>query len=422
MIKEGGSLRFLAYVLALFSGVLPYAKLLAMLISWVAPTQVMSVTCRGRVLLLMDQIGKFSLVDIFVIQFISGILYTTADVPGEGPQLAVALRTIQADGFTCFVLATVGSLIIGHTCVYFHDKDPRVVRRSLQDADAILTSQTLHCFGDGDARRAACDVDAAICCRRRHRLVGSLLLLIGALCSVGCALPAFSVVLKSPFGTFSQKTYSVFGFASKLPDLAEEPNLFSTRFGQGTFVFFAIITIHAHVALLLFAWLARLSREHLKHAIRLSHVLLAWSALDVCIISMVLTLIEMTASDFVSLNGKQRHFIERITGKPTASDQGLTVEVMLHSGTYVLAFTVLLHCCFSRIVMNDLERVLVAVELHLQRLACLNNPELSRTESSETAPRALDDDRGVSGSKAGVLGDQHHGKDGPAAEESCTHV
>jgi len=412
----------LPYLLAAFSGVLPYTKLFAMLISWLAPAKVMPVSQRGRVLLLMDQIGKWSLLDIFVIQFISGALYTTADVPGEGPELSVALRTNQAIGFTCFVLATVGSLIIGHACVYFHEQDPSVVQRSLQDADAILASQTLCCFSNGDACCAVCDVDAALRCRRRHRRVTSMLLLILALIGCGCALPSFTVELKSPFGTFSQNTYSLFGFASKLPDLAEEPNLFSTRFSQGTFVFFAIITIHAHVALLLFAWLARLSLGRLKQVKRLSHVLLAWSALDVCVVGMVVTLVEMESSDFVSLNDQQRHFIGQITGEPVVSEHGLIVDVTLHSGSYILGFAALLHCCASRIVMNDLERALLAVELHRQRWACSNNLELNRPQSSENAPGTFGDDQDVLGPTAGIHVDKHHGKDEAAAEESSTHV
>merc|ERR1719433_2575039 len=83
----------------------------------------------------MDQIGKFSLVDVFVIQFISATLYTTIDVGLEArlrravPEdrldvLNVVLRTNQDVGFMSFVLATVGSLVLGHICLHWHEQDP----------------------------------------------------------------------------------------------------------------------------------------------------------------------------------------------------------------------------------------------------------------------------------------------------------
>merc|ERR1712226_1413535 len=67
---------YIAFTLIIFSGVLPYTKLLLMLIMWIVPSRCVSLKWRGRVLLILDQIGKFSLVDVFVVQFINGSFYT----------------------------------------------------------------------------------------------------------------------------------------------------------------------------------------------------------------------------------------------------------------------------------------------------------------------------------------------------------
>jgi len=381
LIEEGGLAEFLAYVLVVLSGILPYAKLLAMMACWLLPTQVMSRKWRGRVLLLMDLIGKFSLADVFVIQFISGAMHTvmqvrwptSGDSPPQDP-LSLVLRTSQEVGFTAFVLATVGSLIIGHVCLHCHEREAQMRRAHARGAPPREENGPVR--GRTSLREAAC-LDSG----RRRRHVAPALLLTLALVVSGCALPAFTVTLSSPLGAFSEATHSLYGYAARLTDLAEEPNSFSTRFSQGTFIFFALISIHAHLALLLVAWLGRLSFRGLGIANVLGHVLFTYSAMDVAVISMILTLLELSTSNFVPLDDGQMALLARIAGRELTDHQGLTVGVALGPGTWLLAAAVLLHWCVGREVMVCLERAALAQGRGCTLLESSRSPSLESATS-----------------------------------------
>jgi len=361
--EEGGLATVLAYALIVFSGIIPYAKLLAMLACWVVPARsALRKWQRGCVLLLLDLVGKFSLVDIFVVQFISAGMHTvmgvsqptsTGDLPA-GP-LSLVLRTNQETGFTAFVLATVGSLIIGHVCLHLHEREPGV--KELRAADALPEEAASLALGSSSLREVYRRVPG-----RRRWYVAPVLLLTLVLVNCGCLLPAFTVKLISPFGQFSEATFSIFSFADKLPELAEEPNSFSTRFSQGTFVFFGIFSINAHLVLLLLTWFGKLSPRRLAVANVLGHMMFAYAALDVALISMVLTLIELQTSNFVNLSAGQQELLARFAGHPIDTDQGLTVDVGFGPGTYLLAAAVLLHWPIGREVTVCLERVVLSQE------------------------------------------------------------
>ena len=57
----------LAVVVAVMSGVWPYAKLLVLAACWMLPPTTMSPKKRGKAMLYMDFLGKWSLIDLFVV-------------------------------------------------------------------------------------------------------------------------------------------------------------------------------------------------------------------------------------------------------------------------------------------------------------------------------------------------------------------
>lgn len=56
----------LALLVAFFSGAWPYIKLLAMLTMWFAPSAAVTLWRRGWVLKWLDVLGKWSLIDAYV--------------------------------------------------------------------------------------------------------------------------------------------------------------------------------------------------------------------------------------------------------------------------------------------------------------------------------------------------------------------
>lgn len=354
-------MRLLGYLIAAFSGVLPYTKLVSMILCWLSPARLMPVSWRGCILLTLDQIGKFSMVDIFVTQMISATLHTTLNV-GNGANtqadpLTVGLRTNQEAGFTCFVLATVGSLMLGHVCLHYHEHDPLALSsRSDPGTELLLPTNVVK------SQCSVSDIDAALHGSRR-RYVAPVLALNLLLATCGCALPAFAITLSSPIsgGIFSEQSFSIFSFAAKLPDLSEAPNSFGARFGQFTFVFFVIVFINLHLLMMLFVWICKVPSRRLAMIHTAAHALFAWSALDVALISMVITLMEMRVSDFVWLSIPQEHFVAKLTGKPHVSRHGLRVGISLDVGMWVLVLTATLHAFIGRFSMVLLERAASAM-------------------------------------------------------------
>ncbi len=56
----------LVIILCTFSIVWPYVKLILMIVCWVLPPKKISLKAREKILIYLDQMGKFSLVDTYV--------------------------------------------------------------------------------------------------------------------------------------------------------------------------------------------------------------------------------------------------------------------------------------------------------------------------------------------------------------------
>ena len=124
---------YLAILIAFFTGGWPYIKMVAMLLAWVLPTSVLSVAWRNTLLVWLDLLGKWSLVDSFVMMVMMvGFNFSFDIVPGVDIRVTVNPQW----GFYAFLLATAASLAIGHFVLACH-------RLCCAVADKELEEQTL---------------------------------------------------------------------------------------------------------------------------------------------------------------------------------------------------------------------------------------------------------------------------------------
>mmetsp|Transcript_1049 Transcript_1049/g.1877 ORF Transcript_1049/g.1877 Transcript_1049/m.1877 type:complete len:1050 (-) Transcript_1049:45-3194(-) len=351
MLREHG-FPILSFVLFLFSGVLPYGKLIAMLLMWVLPTSCVSRSCRGRVLYFVDQIGKYSLVDIFVLQFIICCLYTNMPIPhveDGGMDLSVSLRTPEQNGFFAFVMATVASLVIGHVCLYYHHQDPAVKSEHYAQSREML------------ARKNSSPKDF----RRRRWWIGPIMVLLLVVILICYILPAFSVKLQAAeHMVLHDATYSMVGFVSNMLSFQQHPH-FVTVFGQVTFVTFALSTIVLHTCILLIVWYFRVPQKWLEIFRTMAHVLNAWAALDVMTISMALTLMEMDISDFHHLDANGRVMASKVLGMDVTDPRGIKIGVTLEYSFYIMAGAVVVHFVIGRMVMGMMEEAVEGqIDIH----------------------------------------------------------
>ena len=96
----------LAILIAFFSGGWPYVKMMALLLSFILPPDVLSRSTRQIMLRVMDVLGKWSLMDCFVMIIFSCAFYFQIAVEGMGVYVTVKSEW----GFYSYIMAILNSL------------------------------------------------------------------------------------------------------------------------------------------------------------------------------------------------------------------------------------------------------------------------------------------------------------------------
>lgn len=136
----------LAILIAFFSGAWPYIKLMAMLWSWVAPPAWLSIGSRETVLITLDALGKWSLVDFFVMVLMLCAFYFNLVVFPDALEVDVTVKPKW--GFFSFLLATMISLGLGHCILACHRLivEPKVLQLSDEEEKLAMETLASHVF------------------------------------------------------------------------------------------------------------------------------------------------------------------------------------------------------------------------------------------------------------------------------------
>jgi hypothetical protein len=109
----------LMLMVGIFSGIWPYVKLFMMFLSWVLPTNRMGSERRGALLVWLDSLNKYSLVDTFVLILMTVVfrIHMQFSAPSSW---TIDTYVEPLYGFYSFLAATVASLIMGEVVLYMH--------------------------------------------------------------------------------------------------------------------------------------------------------------------------------------------------------------------------------------------------------------------------------------------------------------
>eukprot|EP01032_Pedospumella_encystans_P009378 gene9378-11041_t len=107
----------LAVLILFFSGAWPYVKLLSMLTTWLAPPAILSIERRESVLTVLDVLGKWSLIDFFVMILMLCAFFFNIYL---GDKAIIEVTVLPRWGFYSFLLATMVSLGLGHIILACH--------------------------------------------------------------------------------------------------------------------------------------------------------------------------------------------------------------------------------------------------------------------------------------------------------------
>jgi len=187
----------LAILVGLFSGIVPYIKLLVMLYAWFSPPRVLSKLHRGRMLKALDVAGKWALVDTFVLVIFMASFRMKLHIPQKDSLMTssdkVGIVDIVIDpkyGFYSFLVATVLSLILGHLVIAYHHESERAdlkrkQRNTIRDEDDFLATTTMVHLGR-EQEEAACGpcTTPNAAANRRPSIAMSVLSIMGPECQV----------------------------------------------------------------------------------------------------------------------------------------------------------------------------------------------------------------------------------------------
>jgi len=345
----------LALLIAIFSGAWPYIKLFTMFLCWTLPPILLSVKGREKVLMFLDAMGKWSLIDAFILVFMMVVFSFNVTIPPASSLLGfppienpiftniTTIRTyvVPQMGFHSFVLATIASLIITHILLVFHrrvstkeleviiEQEDETYRRDdtmekllseINVEDISSKSEYLPLLNENEMdrlvivdlendRRPLSSHSFHILGKEkievRFTLGGTILVVCSILLSLGFLLAggmidSFSfefsgaaATLLTYMGQGNHKPFSLISLAMALPESSISPNSFSIRWIQISFMLFAFIIPLLYIAILLFLWIIPLRSKEQKVVFIIAEIIRAWSSMEVFVLALATALIAL---------------------------------------------------------------------------------------------------------------------------------
>lgn len=310
----------LAMLVLLCSGVWPYTKLILLGFCWFAPD--VPETRRGHILEWVDVLGKWALIDTFVMTLMLVAFHfdvTVGDVSGDARAAAlvdaVTVRVfVEAlPSFFVYVLASCLSLLLGHACVAMHRNT------SHDDLD--------------DTPRALC---------ASYWFFGFAGLL--ALVVYGCSVASFDFHIEGlaglVLGDKATQRYSLISLGTAVPASSRDPRGAGALSLEVVYFFFGFALPLVQLVLLAVLYLTPLSLHYQRKLYVACEVATSWAALDVFAVGVVAALLEIfkfaqfmvgDRCDFIN-TFLGRHLDRALNGDDTCFD----VSTELTRGAWVL--------------------------------------------------------------------------------------
>jgi len=299
----------LAILIAIFSGVWPYTKQCLSMYIWFSPTKFLSCKKRGRILVWLDLLGKWSMVDVFVLVLTLASFALSIESPSHLSFLpeglySVRMLVVPKWGLYANMLAQFVAQISSHVIIHFHrksvnkaDVDQRV-EMGLEMPKDVTPSEKLceHCFQLDHRTRA-------VVRKGFTRVLISSFFLFALLVILGCSFPSFSketlgivgLVIESGNPNWDEAStyYSVFGLARSITEQGRFLGALPDRVGLGTLASLLIVTVLlvplAQAACLFMMWFVPLTKTRRATGRVMNEILGAWQYTEVYVLSIFIT-------------------------------------------------------------------------------------------------------------------------------------
>jgi len=314
-----------------FSGIWPYAKLFFMLHAWMRPS--VDQHRQERRLLMLDAMGKYSLVDNYVlILFVVAFRYHLE----ISDNLGIDVYVTPIYGFFSFLLATCLSLILGHAVIFFHRKtsQPHFEHSGSPPITLLLN----HGFKTGDENSHM----------RLSRIVQGLLpvLLVSTMWVLiqGFSQESYTFEIGGLAGMMlgedgRRTTYSVLSLGSALSSSVKDPQSPSIVFLQGTFFFFTVVTPILCLVLMIVLMTMPLTLAWQRYVLVATEIANSWSAVEVFLLSILAALFQISTFASFMIGDKCDEInilAKKILGEENTDTICFTVDTSVESNCWYL--------------------------------------------------------------------------------------
>eukprot|EP00518_Triparma_eleuthera_P017133 CAMPEP_0197550314 /NCGR_PEP_ID=MMETSP1320-20131121/3942_1 /TAXON_ID=91990 /ORGANISM="Bolidomonas sp., Strain RCC2347" /LENGTH=1691 /DNA_ID=CAMNT_0043110667 /DNA_START=86 /DNA_END=5157 /DNA_ORIENTATION=+ len=273
---------FLAIVIILFSGCYPYCKVMTQLVCWVLPTSMLSAKKRESILLFVGAIGKWSLVDTFVL-FLMMVAFNMRIALQQG-EIRADVFIVTKFGFYGFLFATMASLSMGSVVLWFHRFTTDYVELE-EGGPKVSLSDMNHKYGRLLVRST----------KKGRWAVTIMLTLTAVVCVWGSIIPSFRFNIEGLAGMAleltpnvnPEKTYSLISLGLALPYATLDPNDIAMRWCQFTYFVFSLICPLLYLFGLWMLWCKPMTAISQRTWFVMTEVFSEWAAMEVFVISIV---------------------------------------------------------------------------------------------------------------------------------------
>lgn len=339
----------LSILIAFMSGIWPYLKVVLMIGCWFFPVKWMKVSTRGSMLSWLDFLGKWSLLDTYVMIMMLVAFHFRIDFPVVNPDAVE--NSIRADiyvypayGFVSLIIATLISLLMSHIIIGIHRKTlPDTPGADCDDAQnwRIIAFYSVKKLNPIFGWIVVIAIGIVLVLMFVFTIIGSVLntFSFNFIGLAGWALPFLDI---NP-----NRAYSVITLTEEVPPSARRPNSFTVRFTQIIFILTAFVFPLLHIVSMIVLWLAPLTRKIQHYLYYVTEILSAWACIDVFTISIIAAVLEIEQfADFMVgdmcdfLNPIMEEYLYDVL-KPYIKCFGVVAK--LKSGCWILFITAIVY-------------------------------------------------------------------------------
>lgn len=348
----------LSILVAVFSGVWPYTKLIMMLFVWLLPTSAMSKSRRESWLLALDVLGKWSLLDSYIMIMMLVAFHVHIEFPSVQPAYLAKPTVLDvyvypAYGFLMLMVSTITSLFLSHLMMALH----RSLAKTASDADDDATPEARR------KRSLFFYLKPKHCAVLTRVLITVLLFATALLFFAGSSVDSFSFDFKGLAGwamdlmdVSTHSDYSIISLGTSIPGAAREPNSATVRFTQAIFFFVTVFVPFLHIVALNLVWLVPMTRKLQNFFYQACEVMYAWSCMDVFVVSIMAAILEI-AQFALFMVGDRCDFLAPILEKYFAGILGdynscFEVIAVLDDGCWILFSAVIFYTIVTNVYMR----------------------------------------------------------------------